>query len=95
MLYHYLLVFVLALTTVFSSAIVQAEAMESMRFRSVEESLRSMDKDQDGMVSVQEVRAYIELVHGKSYQPGLLDEMESSALGKSCSSPFAKPMYSR
>lgn len=93
--YRQLSLVALALITVLLCIDVQAEIMESMRFRTVEESLSLMDKDRDGMVSVQEVRAYIEQVHGKAYQPALLDEMESSALGKSCSSPFAKPMYSR
>ncbi len=60
---------------------------------SVEDRLRSLDQNHDGMVSVFEVRSYIEAVHGKAYQQDALNDMESSANGKSCSTPFAKPLY--
>ena len=53
----------------------------------------AMDKDGDGMVTVFEVRAYIEALHGKDYKKDVLDDMESSAKGKSCSTPFAQRLY--
>lgn len=62
-------------------------------YASVEDNLRTMDKDGDGVVTVYEVRAYIEAKHGKDYQKTLLDDMESSAQGKSCSTPFAQSLY--
>lgn len=66
---------------------------QSASYMSVEESLRNMDKNLDGIVTVYEVRSYIESVHGKSYKKEVLDDMESSASGKSCSTPFAKSLY--
>ena len=60
---------------------------------SVEKNILAMDKNGDGMVSVVEVRAFIESQHGKAYQKDVLDEMESSINGKSCSTPFAKPTF--
>lgn len=60
---------------------------------SIAENIYAMDKDGDGMVSVVEVRAFIESRHGKTYQKDVLDEMESSINGKSCSTPFAKPTF--
>jgi len=62
-------------------------------YMSVEDSLRNMDKNLDGIVTVYEVRSYIESVHGKNYKKDVLDDMESSASGKSCSTPFAKSLY--
>lgn len=60
---------------------------------SVEDNIRVMDYDRDGMVTVYEVRAFIEAKHGKDYKKDVLDEMESSASGKSCTTPFAKSHY--
>lgn len=59
----------------------------------VAENIKSMDTDHDGIVTVYEVRAFVEAKHGKAYQVDVLDDMESSAGGKSCSSPFSKPLY--
>ena len=58
-----------------------------------EDNIHELDKDHDGMVSVFEIRAFIEARHGKQYRQEVLDDMESSASGKSCSSPFAKSRY--
>lgn len=60
---------------------------------SVEENIRSMDKDHDGMATVYEVRAFVEAKHGKDYKKDVLDDMEASASGKSCSTPFAQSLY--
>ena len=62
-------------------------------FLSVEENLRQMDTDKDGMVSVHEVRAALEARHGKGYEQSLLADMEASASGRSCSTPFAQNFY--
>lgn len=59
----------------------------------VAENIKSMDTDHDGIVTVYEVRAFVEAKHGKTYKVDVLDDMESSAGGKSCSSPFSKPLY--
>ena len=60
---------------------------------SVEDNVILMDTDKNGYADVFEVRAYLEKIHGKDYQKGLLDKWESSASGKSCSTPFAKQLY--
>ena len=75
--------------------LVPAQAEETMTqpFVSVEQNLREMDRDKDGMVSVHEVRAALESRHGKSYEQSLLAEMEASASGRSCSTPFAQNFY--
>ena len=52
-----------------------------------------MDTDKNGFADVYEVRAFLELKHGKGYEKDLLDKMEASAMGKSCNSPFAKRLY--
>jgi hypothetical protein len=60
---------------------------------SVEDNVRAMDKDHDGMVTVFEMRSLIEARHGKGYKKQTLDNMEASARGTSCTTPFAKPLY--
>lgn len=60
---------------------------------SVEDQVALMDSDHNGFADVFEVRAYLEKQHGKGYQKELLDKWESSAYGKSCSTPFAKSLY--
>lgn len=62
-------------------------------FITVEERLQKMDKDHDGMVTVEEVRAYIETVHGKDFNKPVMDEMVSAANSKSCGSPFSRSFY--
>jgi hypothetical protein len=61
---------------------------------SVEDNIRLMDTDKNGFADVFEVRAFLELKHGKGYEKELLDKMEASASGKSCSTPFAKELFS-
>jgi hypothetical protein len=61
---------------------------------SVEDQVTLMDKDHNGFADVYEVRAYLELAHGKGYEKAVLDKWEASAQGKSCSTPFAKELYS-
>lgn len=60
---------------------------------SVEDNIRAMDVDRDGMVSVTEVRAFLESRHGKGYRYELLEEMERKAGAKSCASPFSQSLY--
>ncbi len=59
----------------------------------VEQNIKNVDADHDGIVTVYEVRAFVESKHGKGYKVKVLDDMESSAGGKSCNSPFSKPLY--
>ena len=60
---------------------------------SLEDNIIAMDTDKNGFADVYEVRAFLELKHGKGYQKEVLDNMEASASGKSCSTPFAKDLY--
>jgi hypothetical protein len=61
---------------------------------SLEDNVLRMDTDKNGFADVFEVRAYLELQHGKGYEKELLDKWEASASGKSCTTPFAKELYS-
>lgn len=60
---------------------------------SVEDNVAAMDTDKNGFADVYEVRAFLELKHGKGYEKELMDKMEASAKGKSCSTPFSKELY--
>lgn len=60
----------------------------------LEDNVALMDTDKNGFADVYEVRAFLEVKHGKGYQKDLLDKWEASASGKSCSTPFAKELYS-
>jgi hypothetical protein len=52
-----------------------------------------MDTDKNGFADVYEVRAFLELKHGKGYEKEVLDRVEAVAKGQSCNSPFAKDLY--
>ena len=60
---------------------------------SVEDNIRNMDKDRDGMVSISEIRVYLEAQNGKGYRRELLDQMTAKADAKSCASPFSRSFY--
>jgi hypothetical protein len=60
---------------------------------SLEDNVVSMDTDKNGFADVYEVRAFLELKHGKGYQKEVFDKMEASARTKSCSTSFAKDLY--
>ena len=59
----------------------------------VEEKVAKMDTDKNGFADVFEVRAFLVAMHGSDYQKDLRDKWEASASGKSCSTPFAKELY--
>lgn len=82
--------FLLLLTLISSSAWAE-ESFSSAA--SVEDNIRNMDKDRDGMVSISEIRAYLEAQNGKGYRRELLDEMTAKADAKSCASPFSRSFY--
>ena len=60
----------------------------------VEQNVEKMDSDKNGFADVTEVRAFLELKHGKGYQKTLLDRWEIHAKGGSCPIPFAKEFLS-
>jgi hypothetical protein len=59
----------------------------------VEDNVAAMDTDKNGFADVYEVRAFLELQHGKGYEKDVLDRMEATAKGKSCGTPFSKQLY--
>lgn len=50
----------------------------------VEDQVTLMDTDHNGFADVFEVRAYLELQHGKGYQKELLDKLVRTAERHSC-----------
>ena len=62
-------------------------------YPSVAENIAAMDKDRDGIVTVHELREFIESKRGKGYEKKLFDEMEKSAENRSCGSSFSKSLY--
>lgn len=60
----------------------------------VEDNIAKMDTDKNGFADVYEVRAFLQQKHGKDYEKALLDSWELTAKGKSCTTPFAKELYS-
>lgn len=60
---------------------------------SLEDNVLAMDTDKNGFADVFEVRAFLELKHGKGYQKEVLDRMEASASSKSCGTTFANDLY--
>jgi hypothetical protein len=67
-------------------------AAEAVVVPSVEDNLREMDKDRTGIVTVSEVRVFIETRHGKGYEKEILDKMESVS-GQSCGTSFAQSLF--
>jgi len=60
----------------------------------VEDNIAAMDTDKNGFADVLEVRAFLELKHGKGYEQALLDSWELHSQGSSCHAPFVKNLYS-
>lgn len=60
---------------------------------SVEDNIRAMDTDHDGMVTAHEMRVFLEKKNGKDYKQDLMDELEVKAGTRSCASPFTQSFY--
>jgi hypothetical protein len=58
----------------------------------VEENIVTMDTDKNGFADVLEVRAFLEVKHGKGYQKALLDRWELRSQGSSCHAPLVKDL---
>lgn len=71
---------------------ISAGAMAEDSAPSVEDNIRAMDTNRDGMVTVHEMREFLELKNGKGYRQELLDELEGKT-GRSCASPFSKSAF--
>lgn len=78
-------------------ATLQAHELEgqysTMPYPSVADNIAAMDKDRDGIVTVHELREFMESKHGKGYQDKVFDDMEKSAENRSCGSSFSKSLY--
>jgi Ca2+-binding EF-hand superfamily protein len=59
----------------------------------VEENIRKMDKDHDGMVSLAEIRDYLEKQNDNGKRKDLLSELSVQAESRSCASPFSRSFY--
>lgn len=59
----------------------------------VEDNIALMDTDKNGFADAGEVRAFLELKHGKGYEHELLEKFEASLKGTSCGTPFAQRLY--
>lgn len=60
---------------------------------SVADNIKAMDTDHDGIVTVHEMRVFIESKHGIGYEQKLFDAMEAAAGNRSCGSSFSKSLY--
>ncbi|MFM9914001.1 MAG: hypothetical protein ACKVN9_10755 [Methylophilaceae bacterium] len=58
---------------------------------SVEANIVAMDTDRDGMVSVAEIKAYLQKEFGPHYKESLLEKMDFAAKAQSCDSSFTRP----
>lgn len=86
--------FALCSVTVRAETLVQALTDEKYSGPSVEDQVALMDTDKNGFADVFELRAYMQKLHGADFEKDLLDRLVASAQGKSCSTPFAKELYS-
>ena len=75
------------------SAVAENAQPDTVSWVSAEEHFREMDKDHNGLVTVSEMRAYLEAKHGKDYEKAILDKMQTVERGASCSTAFAQPFY--
>ncbi len=60
---------------------------------SVADNIKAMDTDHDGIVTVHEMRVFMESKHGQGYEQKLFDAMEAAAGNRSCGSSFSKSLY--
>ena len=58
---------------------------------SVEANIQAMDTDRDGMVSVAEIKVYLQKEFGSHYKESLLEKMDFAAKAQSCDSSFTRP----
>jgi hypothetical protein len=58
---------------------------------SVEDNILAMDTDHDGMVSVAEIKVYLQKEFGPHYKESLLEKMDFAAKAQSCDSSFTRP----
>jgi hypothetical protein len=69
------------------------KTLPSAAYLSVADNIKAMDTDHDGIVSVHEMRVFIESTRGQGYKKSLFDAMEASANSRSCGSAFSGSLY--
>lgn len=69
------------------------KTLPSAVYLSVADNIKAMDTDHDGIVSVHEMRVFIESTRGQGYKKSLFDAMEASANSRSCGSAFSGSLY--
>ena len=84
---------IVALLLMLVSPALMAAGEQEAPAPSVEDNIRAMDSNRDGMVTATEVRAFIEARRGKDYEQQLLDDFELLAGAKSCASPFSRSTF--
>ncbi len=87
---------ILGIAHVYAEQLPTEEAVaqySTIPYPSVADNIAAMDKDRDGIVTVHELREFIESKRGKGYEKKLFDEMERSAENRSCGSSFSKSLY--
>ena len=92
LLKHFVLFWCMALLA-FDVRAQEDAPYSSSPYMTVAESIAAMDTDHDGIVTVHEMRIFIESTHGKGYQGKVFDDMEKSAENRSCGSSFSKSLY--
>jgi hypothetical protein len=60
---------------------------------SVQESINAMDADHDGIITVHEMRVFIESQRGQGYKKEQFDALEKSSESRRCGSPFSQSLY--
>ena len=76
-----------------SSAEEPVGQYSSLPYPSVADNISAMDKDHDGIITVHEVRDFLEAKRGKGYEKKAFDQMEKAADSRSCGSPFSQSFY--
>lgn len=81
----------LGMTNLFADEL--AGQYSTVLYSSVADNIAAMDKDHDGIVTVHEMREFMESKHGKGYEKKVFDAMEKSAENRSCGSSFSNSLY--
>lgn len=70
-------------------------AGEADASRSVDDNIHAMDRDRDGMVTLSEVRVYLETRNEgpQSFRQEVLRDLEARSNSRSCASPFSQSFY--
>ncbi len=88
-----LVVFVLCTLSLIAEAGESDTSNAADRVTSADQQIHALDTNHDGLVSIEEMRAYLESLHGADYKKDILDAMVKYSRGRSCGSPFSNSLY--